>query len=249
MKRKGWIKGAYVPKRLEMLQSQAWRTIANVPAAKLVLERIEIEFMRHAGKNNGQIICTYNDFEKYGVRRKSIAPAIRLLVTVGLLVIERRGRRSADGGNPTLYRLPYISVDGIADATDEWRNYRPNKPRHQLADFDVSAPRKSRQKARKIQKLGSPSAPETVAPAPLTSVAPAPLQEPPSLGSSSAPTIYNLPIYVDEQGEAGAGDANADAACAGCRPAEIDWPAAAAASLHIPRFLLRGHPDCVLGDS
>jgi len=44
-------------------------------------------------------------------------------------------------------------------------------------------------------------------------------------------------------------DANADAACAGCRPAEIDWPAAAAASLDIPTFLLRGHHDCVLGDS
>jgi hypothetical protein len=244
MKRKGWIRGSYVPKRLEMLQSQAWRTIAHVPAAKLILERIEIEFMRHAGKNNGQIICTYNDFEKYGVRRMSIAPAIRLLVTVGLLVIERRGRRSADGGNPTLYRLPYISVDGIADPTDEWRNYRPNKTRHQLADFDVTTPRKSRQKAPKIQKLGSASDTETVAPAILTSVAPAILQEPQKLGISSDTTIYNLPIYVDEQGEAGAG---ADATCAGCTPAEIDWPAAAAASLDIPTFLLRGHPDCALG--
>ena len=44
-------------------------------------------------------------------------------------------------------------------------------------------------------------------------------------------------------------DANADAACAGCRPAEIDWPAAAAASLDVPTFLLRGHPDCVRRDS
>ena len=54
----------------------------------------------------------------------------------------------------------------------------------------------------------------------------------------------DLPEMVDDWR-----NASANAACAGCRPAEIDWPAAAAASLDIPTFLLRGHPDCVLRDS
>jgi hypothetical protein len=53
----------------------------------------------------------------------------------------------------------------------------------------------------------------------------------------------DLPELVDDWR-----NANANASCAGCRPAEIDWPAAAAASLDIPTFLLRGHPDCVLGE-
>ena len=64
------------------------------------------------------------------------------------------------------------------------------------------------------------------------------------IGHNAGPPLnspIDLPDLVDDW-------RNADAACAGCRPAEIDWPAAAAASLDIPTFLLRGHLDCVLGD-
>jgi hypothetical protein len=69
-------------------------------------------------------------------------------------------------------------------------------------------------------------------------------QTAPSIGHNAGPlnSPVDLPELVDDWR-----NANADAACAGCRPAEIDWPAAAAASLDIPTFLLRGHPDCVLG--
>jgi hypothetical protein len=121
-----------------------------------------------------------------------------------------------------------------ADPTDEWRNYRPNKPRHRLADFDVIAPRKRRRTARKIQKLGIENDTEAVSKTLPSSVSKTILQEPQKLGIENDTTIYNLPIYVDEQGGAGAGAAAADAACAGCRPAEIDWPAAALASLRHP---------------
>jgi hypothetical protein len=67
------------------------------------------------------------------------------------------------------------------------------------------------------------------------------------IGHNAGPPLnspVDLPELVDDWP-----NVNANAACAGCRPAEIDWPAAAAASLDIPTFLLRGHPDCVLGDS
>jgi hypothetical protein len=67
------------------------------------------------------------------------------------------------------------------------------------------------------------------------------------IGHNAGPPLnspIDLPELVDDWR-----NANANAACAGCRPTEIDWPAAAAASLDIPTFLLRGHPDCVLGDA
>ena len=67
------------------------------------------------------------------------------------------------------------------------------------------------------------------------------------IGHNAGPPL-NGPVDLPEM-VADRRNANANAACAGCRPAEIDWPAAAAASLDIPTFLLRGHPDCVLGDS
>jgi hypothetical protein len=67
------------------------------------------------------------------------------------------------------------------------------------------------------------------------------------IGHNTGPPLnspIDLPELVDDWR-----NANTDAACAGCRPAEIDWQAVALASLDIPTFLLRGHPDCVLGDS
>ena len=67
------------------------------------------------------------------------------------------------------------------------------------------------------------------------------------IGHNAGPPLnspIDLPEMVDDWR-----NANANASCAGCRPAEIDWPAAAAASLDVPTFLLRGHPDCVRRDS
>ncbi len=41
--------------------------------------------MAHAGTENGNLICTYNNFADYGVRRSSIAVAIRQLEYMGFI--------------------------------------------------------------------------------------------------------------------------------------------------------------------
>src|SRR5215831_7729193 len=122
-----FYEGPYVVHRGKMLESDAYRSLGKTELK--ILARLEIELMRHRGTNNGRIICTYDDFAEYGIRRPSIPRALCRLRKVGLLVVTQRGRRSALR-NPHHYRLPYlISYDeagNIIAPTDEWKKYRSN---------------------------------------------------------------------------------------------------------------------------
>jgi hypothetical protein len=114
----------YVKRRLCLIESAAM--VQLTLAAHRVLLRLEIELLRHAGKNNGAVIVTYNDFVAFGIHRDAIAPAIRLLVNVGLVAITDRGWRAAEHGRPAKYRLTYLPAYG-KPPTDEWKAYVPNQ--------------------------------------------------------------------------------------------------------------------------
>jgi len=84
------------------------------------LERIELEHLEHGGMENGKLPVTYADFEKWGVRRDSIAGAIRTLEGLGLIEITRHGYAGAvEKRAPSLYRLTFLAAwnAGRADGT------------------------------------------------------------------------------------------------------------------------------------
>jgi hypothetical protein len=112
----------YVKLRMEMLCSPAWAALT--PAAKCVIERLIIEHIRHAGKDNGKLICTHKDFAEYGIRYPSIAPAIRLAVKLGFVEITQSGWRSAGRRRAAQYRLTFLPTAGTPP-TDEWKQYQP----------------------------------------------------------------------------------------------------------------------------
>jgi hypothetical protein len=116
----------YVKRRLGLNESAAMAELTL--AAHRVLLRLEIELLKHAGKNNGALIVTYNDFVAFGMHRSTIAPAIRLLVEVGLIAITDRGWRTAQYGRPARYRITYLPAYG-KPPTDEWLTYVPTKKR------------------------------------------------------------------------------------------------------------------------
>ncbi|MDB5596251.1 MAG: hypothetical protein JWM36_3212 [Hyphomicrobiales bacterium] len=107
--------------RREMRESVAWWALPN--DARRVLDRLEIEHMRHGGSENGSLICTYSDFAKTGIRRASVALAIRQCVALGFLKIAKQGARSrAEFRAPSLYLLTYVNGGGKSPPpTDEWR--------------------------------------------------------------------------------------------------------------------------------
>jgi hypothetical protein len=106
-----------------MRESWAWRLLPD--NARRVLDRLELEHMRQGGAMNGELKCTYSDFEEAGLRRQSVALAIRQAAALGFVQITRKGyKTAAEFRVPSLYRLTYVYN---ADArlrgmpTNEWQ--------------------------------------------------------------------------------------------------------------------------------
>jgi len=82
--------GQWAGRLVEMMESHAFRALSL--SAHRVIHRVEIELAHHAGKDNGTLPVTFDDFQSYGVHRHAIAPAIREAVALGFLEITQEGR-------------------------------------------------------------------------------------------------------------------------------------------------------------
>lgn len=129
-KRELKIEGAFVPHRQDMLASEAWAELSIVD--RRVLDRLELEHMSHAGTENGNLPCTFDDFAAFGIRRQSIGASLKRLHRLGLVRITEQGRGgNAEWRKASRYRLTYIGAKG-EPPTDDWRRYRsvPAKAPH-----------------------------------------------------------------------------------------------------------------------
>jgi hypothetical protein len=87
-----------------------------------VMHRIELEHMNHGGAENGRLIVTFDQFVKWGLCRRLIAPAIRELAVLGFLEVTEQGHAGAAGnGKATRFRLTYVNCKSREQPTDEWR--------------------------------------------------------------------------------------------------------------------------------
>jgi hypothetical protein len=142
------IGAQFSPRRIDLLSSPAWRALSL--SARRVIDRISIELMHHGGADNGRLPVTYDDFEKYGIHRHSIAPAIREAAALGLVEITVEGRAgNAEWRRPHLFRLTFARSDKDRnDGTHEWKNIREEN-----APLIAAAARKSG-KAKKNPSVG-----------------------------------------------------------------------------------------------
>jgi hypothetical protein len=138
----------WVPHSAALLASDAMRSLSRL--AFLMLMRLEVEHCAHAGKENGYLVVTYNQFVDFGILRRLVRPTIAELQSVGLLVVEHKGRYGP-GRNKTdanQYRLTYLKskfvpVAGVPyylEPTNEWRHYiKPpkSKPAARKSCFSV----------------------------------------------------------------------------------------------------------------
>ena len=115
------IGAIFVPHTVEMLESPAWCVLSV--SARRVLDRIELEHMYHGNAENGQLPVTFENFEEYGLDRKSIGPAIRELEALGFIEITQHGRSgNAEFRRPNKFRLTYVHKYQTGEnATNEWR--------------------------------------------------------------------------------------------------------------------------------
>src|SRR5262249_851745 len=110
----------FIRRPLAMLESPAFRVLSLLEHR--FLARLEIEHMRHAGRENGRLVVTYDQFAAW-IKRDRIAAALRACCALGVVDVTESGR----GGpfkTPNRYRLTYENVVGngaYAEATNEWR--------------------------------------------------------------------------------------------------------------------------------
>ena len=92
------------------MRSPAWRALSL--SARRILDRLEIEMADHGGTDNGKLPATYDDFERYGLHRHAIAPAIREAVALGFLEITQPGRAGKCGVAQAEPLSPHIPSHG-----------------------------------------------------------------------------------------------------------------------------------------
>ncbi len=121
-RRRNRIAGHFSAVQIETLESPAWQVLSL--SGRRVLDRVRIELGRHAGHECSRLCVTYDDFERYGIHRHSIAPAIREVVALGFLRITRQGRAgNAEFRQPTYYQLTFINNTDGEPLTHEWRRF------------------------------------------------------------------------------------------------------------------------------
>ena len=102
-----------------MLDSPAWQA-RSVPLSR-ILERLEIEHMRHAGMNNGGLQVSSGQFVDCGVSRKDIRRSLQLGADLGLLEVKRPIKKTMGPlRTPNEYRLTYLP-EGQRLPSDEWK--------------------------------------------------------------------------------------------------------------------------------
>jgi hypothetical protein len=106
----------------EMLESDAWHS-APINTRRVV-ERVILEHMAHAGTMNGELVVTFADFEKFGIRLGSIAGAIKDAVGRGLIIITQKGRASRGEDRwPSRYALAWLPMRNGAAAPNRWKGW------------------------------------------------------------------------------------------------------------------------------
>jgi len=117
----------FVPLTLELLKSDAWRGM-SINCRRLI-DFLLIEHMNHAGLENGDLIATYKQLEKFGVNR--ISKAIKEAEDRGLIIIEHGSRKSLNESYPNRFQLTFLkykdknsnNVSSYYAPTNQWKRY------------------------------------------------------------------------------------------------------------------------------
>ena len=155
-----WVKGHpaapelannLLPEPIRMLRSPAWCALSL--SGRRVLDRIEIELAHHGGADNGKLPVTYDDFERYGIYRHAVGPAVREAIALGFIEITEHGRAgNADWRKPNVFRLTYRNTK--YEPTNEWEKIKTSEEAEVIARAARAAlPRKTKSQWRKTPNL------------------------------------------------------------------------------------------------
>ena len=143
----------------ELLRSPAYRALSL--HGRWLIDFLMVEYLQHAGLENGNLMAPYEQLVDRGIPRRAISATIREAEALGLIVVERGGKRNHVENHESRYRLTWLESQ-VQDAakpywargTDEWRRVTEAKAEAIQAELkdELRAARDGR-KAR--QKLAS----------------------------------------------------------------------------------------------
>jgi hypothetical protein len=108
--------GQFVPVYRAVLSSPAWRGLSI--NARRFLDFLMLEWMAHAGKDNGELKAPHRQLEAFGIGARYIAAAIREAEEVGLVDCHRGGMRVA-----TTYALTRLPLHDDTPASNRWATF------------------------------------------------------------------------------------------------------------------------------
>jgi hypothetical protein len=117
IKRRSLIAGQWISRPRQLVDSPVMAVLSQ--SGFRALNRIESEHLAHGGAENGKLPVTYADFERSGIHKDAVAPALRELEALGIIETTRKGYGgAAELRVPSLYRLTYVTAWN-AGRTDE----------------------------------------------------------------------------------------------------------------------------------
>ena len=118
------IDGPFIHFTRDLLESDAWRS-APINTRRLI-DRICLEHLSHAGKENGNLPCTYDDFVRWGIDRKYVYGSIKDAIKRGLIYQSQQGIASPGAGrSPNIFGLGWIRGRDGSAAPNNWKGYIP----------------------------------------------------------------------------------------------------------------------------
>ncbi len=140
--------------------SPSWRA-RSINCVRL-LSFLEVEYMNHAGRENGNLKATYDQLVASGMTRGLLRAAIEEAEFLGLLRFERGGRW-AGSNQPSIYRLTYLPDRDDNPPSNEWKL----RTQDQIEEWKRNrSERKKAVKQRKQKQFPGASSRTTVVPLP-----------------------------------------------------------------------------------
>ena len=131
----------FTSRPVELIASPALRILSR--AGHLALLRIELELRSHAGHRNGKLIVTKQQFAEFGIHPRMIAPALRELNALAIVITTMQGRGgNAEHRQPNRFLLNYMcgALDAHEQITNAWTRFKSLEE----AEKTASAARKAK---------------------------------------------------------------------------------------------------------
>lgn len=139
----------------EMLESYGWRAMSC--NARLAVDCIAVEHMAHAATMNGDLRVSFDRFEKFGIRRGSIASAVAEVDAIGFIDLVEKGTRGWGEyrGKTSVFRIAWLPTNQGDPATTRWRRFRSLEEARRAASLARKTVTSRHAPRKKLEPVGS----------------------------------------------------------------------------------------------